>query len=69
MKTSKRSLINANLKTYMRTPALRIEKAQSLYDLLGQTSFGVRCHTGKLSMKIESGYLVKQCYIQGKEES
>ncbi|MEZ8169178.1 hypothetical protein A152_0016455 [Vibrio tasmaniensis 1F-187] len=69
MPTSKPSLINANLKTFMRTPALRIEKSQSLHDLLDHTSFGIRCHTGKLSMKVEEGHLVKRCYTKGKKES
>ena len=53
----------------MRTPALRIEKSQSLHDLLDHTSFGIRCHTGKLSMKVEEGHLVKRCYTKGKKES
>ncbi|WP_198595291.1 hypothetical protein [Vibrio splendidus] len=69
MPASKPSLINANFKRFMRTPELRIEKALSLYDLLSHTNFGIRCHQGKLSIKVEGGYLVKRCYTQGKKET
>lgn len=69
MPVSKPSLINANFKRFMGKPKLRIENAQFLDDLLGHTSFGIRCHQGKLSIKVEGGYLVKRCYTQGKEAS
>ncbi|WP_165974241.1 hypothetical protein [Vibrio crassostreae] len=65
---SKPSLANANFKRFMRKPELRIEKAQSLYDLLGHTSFGVRCHMGKLLIKVENGYLVEHQYTQGQKD-
>ncbi|CAK3358502.1 MULTISPECIES: hypothetical protein [Vibrio] len=53
----------------MGKPKFRIEEAQSLDDLLSHTSYGVRCHVGKLSVKIENGCLVKHRYTQGKKES
>ena len=65
---SKPSLINANFKRFMRKPELRIEKAQSLYDLLEHTCFGVRCHLGKLSIKVKAGVLIEHQYTQGKKE-
>ncbi|PML89280.1 hypothetical protein BCT25_01825 [Vibrio sp. 10N.261.45.A6] len=69
MTESKPSLINANFKRFMGKPKFRIEKAQFLDDLLSHTNFGIRCHQGKLSMKVEGGYLVKRCYTQGKKET
>lgn len=69
MPASKPSLINANFKKFMRKPKLRIEKAQSLDDLLGNTAFGVRCKMNTLSFKVENGHLVKRCYTQSKKES
>ncbi|CAK1786497.1 conserved hypothetical protein [Vibrio crassostreae] len=69
MPTSPPSLIKANFKRFMYKPELRIEKATSLSDLASRTStsFGIRCHVGKLSMKVEKGYLVKHRYTQGKK--
>ncbi|MEZ9692429.1 hypothetical protein AB4300_00400 [Vibrio lentus] len=69
MPVSKPSLINANFKIFMRKPKSRIEKAQSLEDLLGNTAFGVRCKMNTLSFKVENGHLVKRRYTQGKKES
>ncbi|CAK3447010.1 hypothetical protein BCT63_19770 [Vibrio kanaloae] len=69
MPVSKPSLINANFKRFMGKPKLRIENAQFLDDLLGHTSFGIRCHQGKLSMKVENGYLAEHRYTQGKKEA
>ncbi len=68
MTTFTPSLIKANFKRFMHKPELRIEKANSLSDLASttSTSFGIRCHMGKLSVKVENGYLVKHCYTQGK---
>ncbi len=68
MPITKPSLINANLKRFMVKPKLRMEKAQSIGDLLSHTSYGVRCHIGKLSMKVENGYLVKHCYTKESRE-
>ncbi|MFA0210200.1 hypothetical protein AB4431_03385 [Vibrio artabrorum] len=67
MPESKPSLINANFKKFMRKPKFRIEKAQSLDDLLGNTAFGVRSKMNTLSFKVENGYLVKRCYTQSKK--
>ncbi|MDE1315574.1 hypothetical protein MEG05_16060 [Vibrio aestuarianus] len=53
----------------MRKPKLRIEKAQSLDDLLGNTAFGVRCKMNTLSFKVENGYLAERRYTQGKKKS
>lgn len=64
----KLSLIKANQKRFMRHPELRIEKAQYLEDLLNHMSYGVRCHIGKLSMKVENGCIVEHRYTQGKKE-
>ncbi|CAK2483544.1 hypothetical protein VCRA2113O415_350060 [Vibrio crassostreae] len=47
---------------------MRIEKTLPRYDLLGQTSFGVRCPMGKLSFKVEVGHLVGHQSTQGKTE-
>ena len=69
MPATKPSLVHANFKRFMRKPELRIEKADSLADLLDHTSYGVRCHVGKLPVKIENGRLVKHRYTQGKKES
>ncbi|CAK1765564.1 hypothetical protein VCRA2128O305_170046 [Vibrio crassostreae] len=69
MPITKPSLMNANLKRFMGKPKFRIEEAQSLDDLLSHTSYGVRCHVGKLSVKIENGCLVNHRYTQGKKES
>ena len=69
MPVSKPSLINANFKKFMRKPKSRIEKAQSLDDLLGHTALGVRCKMNTLSFKVEGGYLVKRSYSQGKKAS
>ncbi|CAK1763643.1 hypothetical protein VCRA2116O30_170096 [Vibrio crassostreae] len=50
----------------MRKPKLRIEKAQSLEDLLNCAAFGVRCKMNKLSIKVKDGHLVPHQYTQGK---
>lgn len=69
MPAPKPSLINANFKTFMQNPKLRIEKAQSLNHLLGHMNFGVRCHMGKLSFKVEDGHLVQHSYTRGRKGS
>ncbi|PMF17781.1 hypothetical protein BCT81_02785 [Vibrio sp. 10N.261.52.A1] len=66
MPITKPSLMNANLKRFMRKPKLRIEKAQSLEDLLNCAAFGVRCKMNKLSIKVKDGHLVPHQYTQGK---
>jgi hypothetical protein len=68
MQETKLGLTNTDLRRFMGKPKLRMEKAKSLEDLLGHTSFGIRCHLGKLSMKVENGCLVKHRYTQEKKE-
>ncbi|OMO36705.1 hypothetical protein BCT46_23810 [Vibrio sp. 10N.261.46.E8] len=69
MPTSKPSLINANFKRFMKQPKWRIENAQYLDDLLKHTNFGIRCHQGKLSMKVKDGHLAAHRYNQDKKKS
>jgi len=68
MPITKAKRSSVRFKAFLRHPKLRMQKAQSIEDLLGHTSFGIRCHIGKLSMKVENGCLVKHRYTQGKKE-
>ncbi|MEZ9702622.1 hypothetical protein AB4455_22275 [Vibrio sp. 10N.261.46.E12] len=53
----------------MKQPKWRIENAQYLDDLLKHTNFGIRCHQGKLSMKVKDGHLAAHRYNQDKKKS
>ena len=69
MSSSKPCFINAQLKRLMRTPELRIELAKSLDDLLQRLAYASRCPLGKLSLKVENGYLADHRYNQDKKVS